>query len=196
MCPKPTRWILFLILIYSSCECFAQRNDHLLRRAERNYKKGKHEQALRLLDKADGKRADECGLSAIHYYCTLNTLRSRVYIGLGDYLKARAVLDSYAYLGRSHLTDSLRILTLQMQFGKDSLRRMVDSSLNSAYVDCFQDDCNLYIPLINKAAVIFIPLAPDRNTSLLSPEEYVIVMKDWKKYFYSSYMYKLLNEKQ
>lgn len=121
-----------------------------IRKAEKEYTKGKYIKSLKSLDKANEIQYPSCGNLANVNSNTINGLRFKNYLQLGKYNLARTYLDSVYYFGSNYQNDSLRWYSYQIELGADSLSSIIDNSLeNIIYVDSGFYHF-VYVPLPNE----------------------------------------------
>lgn len=80
-----------------------------------------------------------------------------------------------------------------MEYGKDSLSSMIDSSLVNAKVECGDNDCYAIIPLTN-GKVIRMKFNPFKSYLMLIADESKKT-ELWVTWFKESGNYKLIKEK-
>ena len=136
------------ILVNIPNALLGQRGYKVIDRAEAKYQKGKYDKALRLLNKAEKMDYGFCGNAWIEADMAIMDLRVSIYMAKKEYQKVRNSLDSSG-LGFTEYSDSIRIVTYQMEYGKDSLAKMIDSSLQNINIRYINDICIADIQLTN-----------------------------------------------
>jgi hypothetical protein len=106
---------------------------------------------------------------------------------------ARNSLDSIGWEHISDNLDSIRIRTYQMEYGKDSLSNMIDSSFVNTKVDCRECDCYSIITLTN-GKVLKLKVNSIKNNLICLDEEKKKV-EFWVTWFIESENYKLIKDK-
>ncbi len=189
--------ILSLFILFAlAFPIYAQNGFKVIKKAEQKYKKGQSNKALKLLSKAEKMDYGFCGNAWMEAERSINLLKAEIYINKGEYQLARNSLDSIRWEYSVDNLDSIRIRTYQMQYGKDSLSNMIDTSFSNAKIICDILNCNIIIPLSNNE---FIKLYINRQSN---KELYFIMLggkiedKKWIKYFKNTENYKLLIEKE
>ncbi len=125
---------------------FGQEGFRLIDKAEERYKAGDYVRALLLLDRAAAEDYGFCGNARIDADNSIAKLRAKIYMDQKQYDLVRKVADSLWF----NDMDSLKIVTYQLEIGKDSLSNMIDSSLVHAFIDFHcAENCWAYIPLTN-----------------------------------------------
>ncbi len=184
--------LIFLVFFCLTLQIFAQRGYKVIYKAERKYEKGHYKKALKLLSKAENMNYGFCG-TWMEADRAINLLRAKIYINKKEYQLASNSLDS---IGRGHAgdnLDSIRIRIYQMEYGKDSLSRMIDSALVNTRVECVEENCFAMIPLMNGKAIkmkgnLF-------NSELIFMNDVKKKTEIWVKAFKESEHYKLIKEK-
>jgi len=173
--------------------CFAQKGFKLITKAELKYEQGKNTKALKLLSKAENMNYGFCGNAWMDASFSINLLRVKIHFKNNDYQAARDCLDSVNWRADGDYLDSIRIRTYQMEFGKDSLSKMIDVSLVSASIECGDYYCYFMLALTNGKSIKF---TAHQITSDLTPlYDEMKLTKDWVKRFKESANYTLIKEK-
>lgn len=101
----------------------------------------------------------------------INLLRANIYIDKKEYQLARNYLDSISSEFVGDNLDSIRIRTFQMEYGKDSLSSMIDSSLLNTKEECGEYYfCYIIIPLTNGKTIRMTSNLFDPNIMIESDE--------------------------
>lgn len=192
---KNLRNIFFLFVLLSLViPTFAQEGFKVIHKAEQKYENGKKKRALYLLSKAEKMNYGFCGNAWMDANRAINLLRATIYIDQKDYQLARNSLDSIGWEYRGDNFDSIRIRTYQMEYGKDSLSNMIDSSLVNTKVECGEYDCFVVIPLTNGKEIILKPNLMS-NFDLIYLDDEKKKVEKWVFKFKDSENYKLIKEK-
>ncbi len=185
--------VIILVFFTLPLQTFAQKGFKVIRKAENKFQNGRNDRALNLLSKAENMNYGFCGNAWMDADRAINLLRAKIYIDKREYQMARNSIDSisWEYLGDN--LDSIRIKTYLMEYGKDSLSAMLDSSLVSTKVECGEYDCYAIIPLINGKVIRmkFNPFMSD--LTYMDDERKKIEM--WVPWFRDSENYKMIKEK-
>ncbi len=138
--------IVFFVFFSLTLQVFSQEGFDVIRLAERKYEKGQLNGALKLLSKAEKMDYGFCGNAWFEADNAINSLRYKIYMDKKDYEMAR---NSLYYLFPSNRVDSIIIRTYQMEYGKDSLSNMIDSSLVNTRIECGKYHCYAIVSLTN-----------------------------------------------
>ena len=176
----------------------AKKGFKVIRKAERKNENGQNERALKLLSKAENMNIGFCYSISIDANRAINLIRAKIYIDKKEYQMARNSLDSicleyfddWKYL-RDNL-DSIRIRTYQMEYGKDSLSSMIDSSLVNTKVKCEYYSCIAIIPLKNGKEIKM--RFNQINFDLMFMDDEKQKVEIWVDRFKKSENYKLIKE--
>lgn len=171
---------------------FSQNGFELINKAENRYAHGHTKSALRLLDKAEKVDYGFCGNAWSDAKRDINLLRAEIYIQQQEYQLARNSLDAISHGFLIDNFDSIRIRTYQMDYGKDSLSSMIDTSLINTKVECEGYDCFALIPLTNGTAV---KLKLEPTYELIMTDDAIKKAEIWVSWFKKSENYKLLLER-
>lgn len=185
--------LIFLVFFSLTLQTFAQEGFKVIRKAEHKHENGQNERALKLLSKAENMNYGFCGNAWMDANRAINLLRAKIYIDKKEYQMARNSLDSigWEYLGDN--LDSIRIRTYQMEYGKDSLSSMIDSSLVKTRIECGENDCYAIIPLTN-GKVMRMKFSPFKSNLIYMADESKKTER-WVIWFKESENYKLIKEK-
>ena len=184
--------ILLLLTLTISLHAFSQNGFELISKAENRYAHGHTNSALRLLDKAEKVNYGFCGNAWSDAKRAIILLRAEIYIQQQEYQLARNSVDAISYGYLKDNFDSIRIRTYQMEYGKDSLSSMIDTSLVNAKVECEGYDCFALIPLTNGKAV---KLKLEPTYELIVTDDTTKKAEIWVSWFKKSENFKLLLEK-
>jgi len=192
---KNLKHILSLFLLLSlALPTFAQKGFKVINKAEIKYKNGQNKKALKLLSNAEKMNFGFCGNAWMDADRAINLLRAKIYIQQENYRLARNSLDSIGWAYKGDNLDSIRIRTYQMEFGKESLSKMIDSSLINTMVKCGEYDCYVIIPLSNGKEIKLKP-NPMSNFDLIYLDDEKKKAEKWVFRFKDSDNYKLIKEK-
>lgn len=176
-----------------SLQIYAQEGFKMIRKAEHKYENGHNNSALKLLSKAENMNYGFCGNASMDANRAINLLKAKIYINKKEYQMARNSLDSIGWEHISDNLDSIRIRTYQMEYGKDSLSNMIDSSFVNTKVDCRECDCYSIITLTN-GKVLKLKVNSIKNNLICLAEEKKKV-EFWVTWFIESENYKLIKDK-
>ena len=191
---KNMKRILFYIVFLSlSLQIYAQKGCKMIRKAEHKYENGHNDRALKLLSKAENMNYGFCGNASMDANRTINLLKAKIYINKKEYQMARNSLDSIGWEHIGDNLDSIRIRTYQMEYGKDSLSNMIDSSLVNTKVDCREYECYSIITLTNGIVLKLNVNSINNNLIYLAEEKKKVEI--WVTWFKESENYKLIKEK-
>lgn len=188
---KNTYFLVLLLCITLSS--YAQKPFKVIHKAERKFENGQNKRALKLLSKAEKMNFGICGNAGVNADRAINLLRAKIYIDQKEYQLARNSIDSIGLWAMVDNLDSIIIRTYQMEYGKDSLSNMVDSSLINTKVVCTGYKCYAIIPLTNgKEITMKISISNFKVRSLNDNRKKA---EEWIKEFKESENYKLIKEK-
>lgn len=142
-------FFIFTIILSISFCAKAQKGFDIIRKAEKSYENKNYSKTLKLLLNAENRDYGFCGNAWIEANHEINKLRAEVYINQGEYQLARSSLDSILYEFIGDNLDSIKIRTYQMEFGKESLIKIIDSSLlRVSIIESEIGDFYIIIPLL------------------------------------------------
>lgn len=179
-----------LVLLDSPLPTYAQRGFKVIDKAEQKFEDGKNKRALKILSKAEKMNYGFCGNARISASNTINLLRAKIYIDQKDYQLARNSLDSIAW---GFNLDSIRIRTYQLEYGKDSLSNIIDTSFANTRIECKELYCFVIIPLLN-GHNLRLTLNPMTNGELMNIKDEKKRVEKWITIFKESENYELLKE--
>lgn len=185
--------LIFLIFFSFTIQTFAQKGFDVINKAALKYENGQNKRALKLLSKAENMNFGFCGNAWMEADRAINLLRSKIYINEKEYQLARNSLDSIGWEHYEDNFDSIRIRTYQMEYGKDSLSSMIDTSLVNIKVECGEYDCIAIIPLTNGKSVKLKGYQIKFDVIFLDDEKKQT--ETWVNRFKESENYKLIKEK-
>ena len=192
---KNLKHILSLFLLQCLVlPAFAQKGFEVIKKAETKHLNGQHKKALKLLSKAEKMNFGFCGNAWMDADREINLLKAKIYIKQENYQFARNSLDSIGVEYRGDNLDSIRIRTYQMEFGKEFLSSVIDSSLNHSEVTCGEYECYVSIPL-TKGKEIKLKPNPMSNFELIYLNDEKQKSENWLLKFKDSENYKLIKEK-
>jgi len=183
--------ILSLFLINIKFELCAQKGFKIIQKAEQKYLDGNYSKSMKLLDKADKMDYGFCGNAWMDAYKAIHFLRAQNYIKTKNYQLARNHLDS---IQSQDNYDSIRIITYQLELGKDSLRKMIDASLEKAFISCIDYTCYANIPLTNGKTILKLKINLIQNRDIVSETDDRKKRELWLNKFLSSNNYKMIFE--
>lgn len=190
---KSLKNTFFLVLLLSiTLSSYAQKPFKVIHKAERKFENGQNKRALKLLSKAEKMNLGFCG-TWDNRDKAINLLRAKIYVDQKEYQLARNSIDSIAFWSMIDNLDSIIIRTYQMEYGKDSLSNMVDSSLINTKVVCRDYDCYALIPLTNGKEIKMKISISNPNLRYLNDNREKA--EEWIKEFKESENYKLIKEK-
>lgn len=181
--------ILLLLTLTISLHAFSQNGFELISKAENRYAHGHTKSALRLLEKAEKVDYGFCGNAWSDAKRAINLLRAEINIQQQEYQLARNSLDAISYGYLKDNFDSIRIRTYQMEYGKDSLSSMIDTSLINTKVESEGYYCFAIIPLTNGKAV---KLKLEPTYELIVTDDTIKKAEIWVSLFKKSENFKLL----
>lgn len=190
---KRFRYLFCLLIFFCDVESVtAQEGFVIINKAEKEYELGNYRKALILL--ADAEKTDYgfCGNAWDESNISINLLRAKIYIAQNKYQFARNCLDSICRGGND--IDSIKIRTYQLEIGKDSLRKMIDSSLTNAYLKCVDLNCYMIIPLINGKSELKFKLNTVNSYRYSLEKDEVKKKELWLTEFLKSKSYALIKE--
>jgi len=185
--------LFFLSLLSFAVPSFAQKGFKVIDKAERKFEKGKNRRALKLLSKAEKMNYGFCGNAWIEAEIAIDLLRAKIYMDQKKYQLARNSLDSISWGFGGDCYDSIRIRSYQLEYGKDSLNSMIDTSLANATMHCNEYDCFVSIPLTN-GNTIKLKEIPISFNNVINSEVEKQNLKKWIIHFKESENYKLILE--
>ena len=193
---KNIKSIFFLLVFFSlTLPSFAQKGYKVIRKAEKKHQYGQNDRALKLLSKAENMNYGFFGNAWLEANRAINLLRAKIYIDKKEYQLARNYLDSISSEFVGDNLDSIRIRTFQLEYGKDSLSSMIDSSLLNTKEECEASYfCYIIIPLTNGKTIRMTSNSFDPNIMIESDERKKIEI--WLAWFKGSENYKLIKEKR
>lgn len=184
----------FFFFLNLAIPAYAQEGFNVIRKAETQFQKGNTEKALKLLLKAENMNYGSCGNASMDANRSINLLRAKIYIDQEKYQEARNSLDSIYVERQLDNLDSIRIRTLQLEFGKDYLSNSIDSCLVNVKIECGETDCYTILPFTNgKIIRLKINLFRERKITAIwfetNKEEI------WINWFKQSEYYAMLKER-
>jgi hypothetical protein len=185
--------LIFLVFFNLILQTFAQKGFKVIHKAEQKYEDGQNKRALELLSKAEKMNYGFCGNARMGAKRAINLLRTKIYINKKEYQLARNSLDSIGWEYKGDNLDSIKIRTYQMEYGKDSLSNMIDSSLVNTKVECEEYDCFAIIALKNGKEIKMKVNPIDFDLIYISDEKKKAEI--WVNWFKESENYKLIKEK-
>lgn len=186
--------LLFFFFLNLAIPTYAQEGFNVIRKAEAQFQKGNSEKALKLLIKAKTMGYGPCGNAAMDANRSINLLRAKIYMTQEKYQEARNSLDSIYAERRLDNLDSIRIRTLQLEFGKDSMSNMLDSSLPNVKIECGESDCYAILPFTN-GKIIRLKINTFRNREITAIWFETNKEEIWINWFKQSEYYAMLKEK-
>ncbi len=180
--------IIFLVFLCLTLQVYSQEGFEVISIAERKYKNGQYNGALKLLSKAEKMDYGFCGNAWMEANEAINFLRYKIYMHKKEYQMAINSLDSLGY--SSDYNDSIKIRIYQMEYGKDSLSSIIDSSLVNTTIECGKYHCYAIIPLTNGNV---IRMRTRFSLNNISDEKKKA--KIWITWFRKSKNYTLIKEK-
>lgn len=192
---KNLKYILSLFLLLSlALPTFAQKGFKVVHKAEQKYENGQHKKALKLLSKAEKMNFGFCGNAWMDAERAINILKAKIYIDKKKYQLVRNSLDSIGWEYRGDNLDSIRIRTYQLEYGKDSLSNMIDTSFTNTKIECGDYDCFVITPLTN-GENLKLKINPMSNSDLIFMDDEKKKLEIWIAVFKESQNYKLIREK-
>lgn len=150
--------ILSTLLLTATFEySYAQKSNKLIDKAERKFEKGKYKQATHLLDRSEAIYEAYCPVSNVPKHVRVDLLRSKICFAQKEYEAGRKFLDSAYGLSHQHLLDSMRIMSYELQYGRDSLCSWVDTSFANIQINCNDGEffCDVFVPLKGERVMMF-----------------------------------------
>lgn len=141
--------IIALLVFFFKTDTVAQDGFKIIRKAEKQFEKKHYQKTLNLLAKADTADYGFCGNAHAQADNHINFLYAKTYMAMNQYANARKHLKYNTFCGNRYQIDSMIWVSYQMQYGKDSLSKMVDVSLSQANMEYTQLEYYIHIPLTN-----------------------------------------------
>ncbi|MCB9261329.1 MAG: hypothetical protein H6607_02980 [Flavobacteriales bacterium] len=171
---------------------YGQNSFMLLDKAEKNVTKGKNEKALKQITEAETCGYCTCGLCVMQVNEKANLLRYEIYKRLGEHKLSRQSLDSI-YTSNNTI-DSLKVLSYQMEFGKEFLSNKIDSALIKSKITCDEHDCFVQIPLDEGGKEIRLKIGFVESFQIQKIESETDRIEKWREQFNQSNIYKMIKE--
>ena len=192
---KNLKYILSLFFLLSlALPTFAQNGFIEIHKAEQKYENGQNKKALKLLSNAEKMNYGFCGNAWMDADRAINLLRAKIYIDQEDYQLARNSLDSIGLEYKGDNLDSIRIRTYQLEYGKDALSNMIDTSFTNTKMECGEHECFVIIPLTD-GENLKLKVNPMTNSDLILIDDEKKKLEIWIARFKESQNYKLIKEK-
>jgi len=192
---KNLKHILSLFFLFIlALPIFAQEGFKVIHKAEQKYENGQNKKALKLLSKAEKMNYGFCGNAWTDADRAINLLRAKIYIDQENYQLARNSLDSIGWEYKGDNLDSIRIRTYQLEYGKDSLSNVIDTSFTNTKIECEDYDCFVIMPLSN-GENLKLKVNPMSNSDLIFIDDEKKKLELWIARFKESQNYKLIKEK-
>lgn len=192
---KNLNHILSLFIFLSlALPTFAQKGFKVIHKAEKKYDNRQNKKALKLLSKAEKMNYGFCGNAWMDADRAINLLRAKIYIDQENYQLARNSLDSIGWEYKGDNLDSIRIRTYQLEYGKDSLSNMIDTSFTNTKIECGDYDCFVIMPLSN-GENLKLKVTPISNSDLIFIDDEKKKLEIWITRFKESQNYELIKEK-
>lgn len=182
-----------MIVISFSQLSYGQNSFKLLDKAEISFTKGKNEKAMKQIMKAETADYCTCGNCAMEVNRKANLLRYKIYKQLGEHNLSRQSLDSI-YTSNTK-TDSLKVLSYQIEYGKEYLSNKIDSALINSKIICNEVDCYAEIPLREDGREIRLKIGFMDSFHYQIIEDEAERIEKWRKQFKESEIYKMIKEK-
>ncbi len=184
------RNLFLLFLLGASVFAHAQTGYEVIDKAEKLYERGRYTKALVLLKRAENMNYGFCGNAWMSAHRSIGLLRSSIYIEQGKYQRARNTLDSLLSLYPDDNGDSIRIVSYQLEYGKDTLSKYIDEGLENVRFHDVDFLLFVEIPLSNG---IIIRLKPQiLEVSRLYTKNRNEQIPYWREEFKKSSNYKLI----
>jgi len=181
--------ILFVFTNLNVVKLYSQNSYNDIVKAEKLLEKGNYKKALLKIDSAIKHKNCTCGNCEWEINYQTNIIRFKIYSKLSDYEQARNALDSIYY--STEQIDSLKIITYKVQFGKEKLKKIIDSSINKSKIECVNEICFALIPYENDSYLKF-KLNLELISKYLYSSEKPKDSQIWNDYFLNSLGYKQL----
>lgn len=192
---KILRKFALLLLLFTlgvqACKPSYKMGYEQIEKAELKYSEGNYKSALRHLKRAEKANYGFCGNAWIGAHNSIHELRARIFFDQEEYSQARESLSSCSQGLAMNRVDTFFIRCYQMEFGKDSLRSMLDTTLANVQINNQNYPFTARIPLSNGDTLNFaLDLIRDQDIIKSNLEEERVAL--WASRFKATDKYAML----
>tara|TARA_Y100001934_G_C12244285_1_gene721890 strand:+ start:26 stop:619 length:594 start_codon:yes stop_codon:yes gene_type:complete len=183
--------LLLFTLGIQACKPSYEIGYEQIEKAELKYSEGNYKSALRHLKRAERANYGFCGTAWVGAHITIHELRARIFFDQEEYRLARVSLSACSQGLAMNRVDTFFIRSYQMEFGKDSLRAMMDTSLANVQINNQNYPFTARLPLSNGDTLNFVlDLIRDQDIIQSNLEEERVAL--WASRFKATDKYAML----